>query len=91
MKPEAPLLTDQFVTLEPADSLNVDLLVKWTLNPIAQGPYKRVPYMTAEQLRTLFLRAPDGRYFLIKRAADGKPLGRFYWRAWHFDLPHKVD
>ena len=91
MKPEAPLLTDQFVTLEPADSSNVDLLVDWTLNPIAQGPYKHVPYMTAEHLRTLFLGATDRQYFLIKRTADDNRLGRFYWRAWHFDSPNKID
>ena len=28
------------VTLEPADEQNVDLLIQWTLDPAAQGPYK---------------------------------------------------
>lgn len=78
------LLKNEIVTLEPANEDNVDLLVKWTLDPIAQGPYKRVPVMTAEELCDLFLCDPDRWYFLIRRTVDHKPLGRFYYRAWRF-------
>jgi len=34
---------NEVVLLEPASEANVDLLVRWTLDPVAQGPYKRVP------------------------------------------------
>ncbi len=78
------LLKNEIVTLEPADPDNVALLVKWTLDPVAQGPYKRVPAMTTKALRDLFLHAADRWYFLIIRTADQKPLGRFYYRAWRF-------
>ncbi len=77
-------LCHPLVTLEPAREENIDLLVQWTLDPVAQGPYKRVPGMTAAELRTLFLHSPDRRYFLIRRTRDGHPLGRFYYRAWRF-------
>src|SRR5262245_32160532 len=77
-----PLLTNALVTLHPADEHNVELLIHWTLDPVAQGPYKQVPAMTVEALRTLFLHSPDRHYFLITRTADGQPLGRFYYRAW---------
>jgi len=70
--------------LQPANEENVELLITWTLDPIAQGPYKLVPGLTREELRELFLRAPEREYFLIRRSADGKPLGRFYWRSWRF-------
>jgi RimJ/RimL family protein N-acetyltransferase len=75
------------VILEPVDSKNVDLLVSWTLDPIAQGPYKRVPALSPETLRQAFLLGEDRQYFMIRRADDRKPLGRFYWRAWRFDGP----
>jgi len=84
MKTETRPLGDKLVTLEPADTRNVELLVRWTLDPIAQGPHKRVPDMTADELRTLFLDNPDRQYFLIRRSANEHPLGRFYWRAWRF-------
>jgi RimJ/RimL family protein N-acetyltransferase len=84
MKTETRPLGDKLVTLEPADTTNVELLVRWTLDPIAQGPHKRVPDMTADELRTLFLTTPDCQYFLIRRSADEHPLGRFYWRVWRF-------
>jgi RimJ/RimL family protein N-acetyltransferase len=84
MKTKACPLGDNLVTLEPADATNVELLIRWTLDPMAQGPYKRVPDMTADELRTLFLDNPDRQYFLIRRSANGYPLGRFYWRAWRF-------
>jgi RimJ/RimL family protein N-acetyltransferase len=84
MKTETRPLGDKLVTLEPADTMNVELLVRWTLDPIAQGPHKRVPDMTADELRTLFLTIPDHQYFLIRRNADEHPLGRFYWRVWRF-------
>jgi RimJ/RimL family protein N-acetyltransferase len=84
MKTEIRPLENELVTLEPADTTNVELLVRWTLDPIAQGPHKRVPDMTADELRTLFLTTPDRQYCLIRRSADGHPLGRFYWRKWRF-------
>ncbi len=84
MEAAVPMLRHPLVTLEPASEENVDLLVRWTLDPVAQGPYKRVPGMTAAELRTLFLHSPDRRYFLIRRTCDSHPLGRFYYRAWRF-------
>jgi RimJ/RimL family protein N-acetyltransferase len=62
----------------------VDLLVRWTLDPVAQGPHKRVPEISAAQLRELFLREPSREYFVIRLVADGSPVGRLYWRAWRF-------
>jgi RimJ/RimL family protein N-acetyltransferase len=79
------MLKNEIVALEPADEKNVDLLVKWTLDPVAQGSYKRVPQMTAEELCNLFLNSADCWYFLIRRVMDRKPLGRFYFRAWQFN------
>jgi RimJ/RimL family protein N-acetyltransferase len=70
--------------LEPANVENVALLIKWTLDPIAQGPYKRVPSLDSDDLRRLFLDSEDRQYFLIRRTTDACPLGRFYWRAWQF-------
>lgn len=72
------------VILEPATSRNVDLLVRWTFDPVAQGPYKRVPAMQEEELRCLFLHSADRHYFLIRETESGTPLGRFYYREWHF-------
>jgi RimJ/RimL family protein N-acetyltransferase len=83
-------LRNEVVSLEPASGDNVDLLIEWTLDPIAQGPYKRVPEATPDGLRALFLHAPDRWYFLIRRARDAQPLGRFYYRAWRFQ-PDKID
>src|SRR5438093_10963283 len=89
---ETPQLADSLVRLRPVDVGNVDLLVGWTLDPIAQGPYKRVPTLTAAQLRDLFLGRQERRYFVIERVDDAKPLGRFYWRAWRFGvLPDSID
>jgi RimJ/RimL family protein N-acetyltransferase len=85
-------LKNGIVTLEPADEDNVGLLVRWTLDPVAQGPYKKVPDMAADELRNLFLRDPDRNYFLIRRTEGFKPLGRFYCRAWRFHPePNKID
>lgn len=84
------MLKNEIVTLEPADHQNVDLLVRWTLDPVAQGPYKRVPRMTAAQLHDLFLHSSDRQYFLIRRTANRKPLGRFYWRAWRFGSSYEI-
>jgi len=78
------VLQNQLVTLVPANEQNVEWLIRWTLDPVAQGPYKQVPAMTVEELRTLFLHSSDRQYFLITGSADGKWLGRFYYRAWHF-------
>jgi hypothetical protein len=92
MKTETSPLGDKLVTLEPADTTNVELLVRWTLDPIAQGPHKQVPDMTADELRTLFLDNPDRQYFLIRRSADEHPLGRFYWRVWRFtESPAEIN
>src|SRR2546427_1391766 len=82
---QAPQLGDSLVTLQPADAKNVDLLVTWILDPIAQGPYKQVPGLKPEQLRELFLFDPERQYFLIRRSTDAMSLGRCYWRAWRFD------
>lgn len=78
------------VTLEPADQENVQILIDWTLDPVAQGPYKRVPVMSPEQLRSLFLEDTDRHYFIIRQTGTGKPLGRFYYRAWHFHQNHTL-
>lgn len=78
-----PLATKS-VYLEPADAENAGKLIRMTLDPIAQGPHKRVPEMSASELRELFLNSPDRSYFLIRRSEDNLLLGRFYWRAWKF-------
>jgi hypothetical protein len=44
------MLNNEVVTLEPADHKNVELLIRWTFDPVAQGPYKRVPWMMAVEL-----------------------------------------
>src|SRR5262245_12493456 len=82
-----PVLADDLVTLEPADPRNVSLLIRWSLDPIAQGPLKRVPNLSTDELRSLFLPDPDRSYFVIRRSSDATPLGRFYWRAWRFGGP----
>ncbi len=84
MKRPVKPLSDETVILEPADHQTLKFLVAWTLDPVAQGPYKRVPEMTARELCHMFLSAPDRQYLLIRRVADHKPLGRFYYRAWKF-------
>lgn len=78
------MLESLVVALEPATEDNVDQLVEWTLDPVAQGPYKRLPPSSAEKLHHQFLHSSDRQYFLIRRAVDGTRLGRFYWRAWRF-------
>jgi RimJ/RimL family protein N-acetyltransferase len=78
-------LANGLVTLEPANSSNIDLLIEWTFDPVAQGPYKRVPSLSAEELRHTFLFGQERQYFMIRRADTDKPLGRFYWRPWRFD------
>jgi RimJ/RimL family protein N-acetyltransferase len=75
---------NSLVRLEVANKDNVDLLIQWTLDPKAQGPYKFVPSLTAAELRHQFLHDPNRQYFMILRASDGTPLGRLYWRAWRF-------
>ena len=86
MRPR-PVLADDLVALEAADPRNVDLLIRWTLDPVAQGPYKRVPGLSSEDLRTLFLGNSDRSYFVVRRASDAAAIGRFYWRAWRFRRP----
>jgi RimJ/RimL family protein N-acetyltransferase len=76
----SPGLQNKVVLLEPASEANVDLLVRWTLDPVAQGPHKRVPETSADRLRELFLREPSREYFLIRVLPAGTPVGRFYWR-----------
>lgn len=78
------MLVGDLVTLEPVNETSFELLAQWTLDPAAQGSYKRVPELSVEELRRLFFDDPDRRYFLIRRTADGCPLGRFYYRAWRF-------
>ena len=56
---EDPQLRNSVVSLQPADSGNVDLLITWTLDPIAEGQYKRVPSLSREELRLLFLSDPE--------------------------------
>jgi RimJ/RimL family protein N-acetyltransferase len=46
--------------------------------------------MTAEELCDLFLHSADRWYFMIRRAKDNEPLGRFYYRAWRF-LPESDE
>jgi len=82
-----PTLADALVTLDPASPENVNLLIRWTTDPIAQGPYKTVPPLTTDELRSLLLADPDRSYFVIRRSSDAAPLGRFYWRAWRFSGP----
>ena len=84
MRQAAPALRNHLVELEPVNAGNVELLIKWTLDPVAQGPYKRVPSLDSDELRKLFLDSQDRQYFLIRRATDACPLGRFYWREWRF-------
>ena len=88
----AQALENEVVLLEPASEANVDLLVRWTLDPIAQGPYKRVPEIGAQRLHELFLREPSREYFLVRMLPDGVPVGRLYWRAWRFiSDPDMID
>src|SRR5262245_28453603 len=82
------ILADDLVALEPAGPRNVDLLIRWTLDPVAQGPYKRAPALSTEDLRLLFLGDLDRNYFVVRRASDAAAIGRFYWRAWRFRRPH---
>jgi hypothetical protein len=79
-----PPLADSRVRLQPVGADSVELLMTWTRDPITQGPYKRTPSLTTEQLRELFLFDQTRQYFLIQRRRDSRPLGRFYWRAWRF-------
>src|SRR5262245_65101682 len=81
------ILGDDLVTLEPVGPRSVDLLIRWTLDPVAQGPYKRVPALSTEDLRSLVLEELDRNYFVVRRASDAAPIGRFYWRAWRFRRP----
>jgi aminoglycoside 6'-N-acetyltransferase len=85
-------LQNEIITLEPLTKDNVDLLVQWTLDPVAQGPYKRVPPWPAEKVQQMFLEAADRYYFLIRLTEDSRGIGRFYYRAFHFHIdPQKVD
>lgn len=79
------------VTLEPASPENVNLLIRWTMDPVAQGPFKRVSSLSTDELRALFLAGADRSYFLLRRSSDAAPLGRFYWRAWRFCGDPRVD
>jgi RimJ/RimL family protein N-acetyltransferase len=86
------LLQNSIVILEPASEDNVDLLIKYTLDPISQGPFKQVPNMTADELKYQILKSRDSWYFLIRRTQDGEPLGRFYYKAWRFQMdPYWID
>lgn len=87
---QSPPIRDGVVIFEPPSPENVELLIRWTLDPLAQGPFKRVPPMPERDLRALFLDSADRSYFLLRRASDREPLGRFYWRAWRFREPGDV-
>jgi hypothetical protein len=63
-------LQNEIITLEPLTKDNVDLRVQWTLDPVAQGPYKRVPPWPAEKVQQIFLEAADRYYFLIQLTED---------------------
>jgi hypothetical protein len=68
-----PVLTNLLVTLHPANDQNVEPLIRWTLDPSAQGPYKQVPTMTVEALQVFFLHSPERQYFLLTRTTtDGQ-------------------
>ena len=85
------VLRNNLVTLEPASEDNVGLLIKWTLDPIAQGEYKIVPEMTSNELKDLFLRSEERQYFLIRNEKN-KPIGRLYFREWKFNKNNeKID
>jgi len=86
------IFRNNLVELEPADINNVDLLIQWTLDPIANGPYKKVTDLNEVELKRLFLSNKKRHYFLIKKAGNGQPLGRFYYRAWKFrEEKDKID
>ena len=51
------------VKLEKASKKNIELLIIWTLDKVAQGPYKRISYLTVKELETLFLNSIDREYF----------------------------
>jgi RimJ/RimL family protein N-acetyltransferase len=85
-------LQNNRIVLEPASEANVDLLVRWTLDPVAQGPYKQVPELSAAELRELFLHEQSREYFVIRLTPDGTPVGRLYWRAWRITPdPDSID
>lgn len=72
------------VKLEKASKKNIELLITWTLDKVAQGPYKRVSCLNVKELEILFLNSIDREYFLI-RNNDDEPIGRFYIRKWIFN------
>jgi RimJ/RimL family protein N-acetyltransferase len=78
------ILENEKVRLVPANKNNIDILIKWTLDPKAQGPYKYVPKMTYGELYDLFLLCKDRWYFLIEDTKSRQPLGRFYYRERKF-------
>lgn len=69
----------------PVDSTNVLLLVEWTLDAVAHGPFRAVPDMDANELGEQFLRDPDRCYVPIQRTEGEAPLGRSYFRRWRFN------
>jgi len=83
------VLRNDKVKLIKASKDNVDILIEWTLDPIAQGPYKLVPDMTKDQLKEMFLNNPMREYYLITDI-DNEPLGRFYHRKWFFNKEEKI-
>ncbi|MEJ2131041.1 MAG: GNAT family N-acetyltransferase [Gammaproteobacteria bacterium] len=79
--------SDGEVLLEAASAHNVDVLVAWTLDPEAQGPFKRAPDETRERLVARFLANGPRHYYLIRHLPTRRPLGRFYHRALKFHPP----
>jgi RimJ/RimL family protein N-acetyltransferase len=55
--------SDGEVLLEAASAHNVDVLVAWTLDPEAQGPFKRAPDETRERLVARFLANGPRHYY----------------------------
>ena len=41
---DASILANAPITLEPADDHNVEMLIQWALEPVAQGPHKPGPH-----------------------------------------------
>lgn len=64
------LLSNELVLLEPANHDNAELLIRWTLHPVAQGTCMRVPKKTPEALGQIFLHNPGRSQFPIQRTAE---------------------
>lgn len=70
------------VTLEEVTESDVEEAISWSLDPVAQGPFKQVPRSSREALRAQILADDSRRYFYI--TWNGRRVGRFYFRRWSF-------